>query len=91
MTMILKGIIVFLTILLFAQAWLTIQALDENREGNVFELYKAEGFTKNTMIYSTIIIVIGIVLLGGGVMTGGKKAYGQRNAITSGVRSGLMM
>jgi LPXTG-motif cell wall-anchored protein len=87
MTMLLKGIIMTLTILLFAQAWLTIQALDENRSGNVFTLYNVKGFTRNTMIWSTTIIIIGIMLLGGGMTLAGKK----RNTITSGIRGGLMI
>ena len=85
MTKLLQGIVAVLVIMLFAQAWLTVQALDENREGSVFDLYKTKGFTQNTMAYSTVILIIGIVLLGGGVFMGGKKASQKKANIAVGL------
>lgn len=91
MTFLLKGIIACLVVMLFAQAWLTVQALDENRSGSVFALYKEKGFTQNTMIYSTIILMVGTVVLGGSLMIGGKKAYNQRSNLKQTLRTGMAM
>ena len=85
MTMLLKAIVACLVVMLFAQAWLTVQALDENRKGTVFDLYKEKGFTQNTMAYSTVILIIGTLLLSSGMFIGGKKAYQKRTNIATGL------
>jgi len=81
MTYLAKGIIFVLTVMLFAQAWLTVQALDEERKGSVFDLYskKNSGHTRNTMIYSTIILIIGTGIFSVGVFKGGKSMYKSRS------------
>jgi hypothetical protein len=91
MTFLLKGLVACLVVMLFAQAWLTVQALDENRSGSVFALYKEKGFTQNTMIYSTIILMVGTVVLGGAFMMGGKQAYNKRSTLTQSFRTGMAM
>ena len=85
MTMLLKAIVACLVVMLFAQAWLTVQALDENRKGTVFDLYNEKGFTQNTMAYSTVILIIGTILLTSGMFIGGKKAYQKRANIATGL------
>jgi hypothetical protein len=85
MTFMLKPIIACLVVMLFAQAWLTVQALDENRKGTVLDLYKEKGFTQNTMAYSTVSLIIGTILLVNGMFIGGKKAYQQRGNIATGL------
>lgn len=80
--MILKLIIAVLIILLFAQAWITVEALNNEREGSVFALYKSEkDGVKSKTIYSTIILIVGCVLLFSGVFMGGKAAYKHKNML----------
>ena len=55
-----------------------VQALDEHHKASVLELYKKKGFTKHTMNYSTIILIIGSLFLGRGVLIGSKQAYNIR-------------
>lgn len=82
--MILKGIIACLVIMLFAQAWLTVQAMNNERKGSVFTLFSSEDEeVKRRTIYSSIILCVGVVLLIGGLVMGGKKVYNKKNEISS--------
>tara|TARA_Y100000389_G_scaffold136750_1_gene134339 strand:- start:11663 stop:11926 length:264 start_codon:yes stop_codon:yes gene_type:complete len=82
--MILKGIIACLVIMLFAQAWLTVEAMNNEKTGSVFTLFSSEdNKVKKRTIYSSIILGVGVVLLIGGLAIGGKKAYNKKNDIFS--------
>ena len=78
MTLLLKGIIVIMAVLTFAQAVLFLKAKDGKE-------------SKRDTQYTYAIIAITSLMLLGSLFVAGKTGYAQRNQIKSGLKTQLMI